>query len=395
LKRSVPVLVVALVGCGVRLAPPPTVFPAATRWTLPLPAAIEGPLASDGARVFVATSEGRLLAVDVASGATAWEREAGEGTLGADAGLVVLRRPDGTVLALDPADGSTRWQAETAVTGSLAPVLDASSVYVAGEGLAALKRRNGKPLWSAAATVVTPPLVAGDRLLVADDTGALRALDRASGATLWSYDAGTPLRAGPAVDDKGRILLGTTSRQIVSLGPKGHRRWRWKLGADVDSPPAVLGDRVLVASYEDVLYALKLGSGNMVWRAPLPSRPLSGPLLHGSAVLVACQENDLVAFDARDGKRLGGLKTPSEMRNAPILVGDRLVLGLRNPWAIAALELGVAPPTPEPSPSGSPAAPSPPVPGSPAAAGSPDTAGSAPPAPAPAPSATASPPAQP
>jgi outer membrane protein assembly factor BamB len=141
------------------------------------------------------------------------------------------------------------------------------------------------------------------------------------------------------VDDDRRAYLGTTARgfECRRLDDRGERCWRWKLGADVVTPAALFPDRVVFASYENVLYGLKRSSGDLLWRAPLPSRPLSAPLVSGSAVIVACQERDLVAFDVRSGERLGGVRTPSELRTAPILVGAQLVAGLRNPWAVVAL----------------------------------------------------------
>ena len=97
----------------------------------------------------------------------------------------------------------------------------------------------------------------------------------------------------------------------------------------------MMGDRVLFATHEDVLYALKRGSGSVAWLANLPSRPLSAPLVAEGAVLVACyglrpKESFVVGFEARTGRRLGDLKTPSELAAPPILIGSGMVVGLRD-----------------------------------------------------------------
>ena len=112
------------------------------------------------------------------------------------------------------------------------------------------------------------------------------------------------------IDADGRVLLGTTDRRFVALEPATRRetqRWRWKLGGDVQTPPAVSGRHVLFTNHEDVLYALRRRNGHLAWRAALPSRPLSGPLLYGDGVLVACfgsrpGETFLIGFDARTGR---------------------------------------------------------------------------------------------
>ena len=121
---------------------------------------------------------------------------------------------------------------------------------------------------------------------------------------------------------------------------------------------AILEDKVLFVSHEDVLYALNRGNGNMVWRAALPSRPLGGPLVAGAAVLVACFENEVVGFDARTGRKLGSLKTSAEIRTAPVMAARRLFVGLRDHTVVAlqlaapsAEEPAAAPESPAPSPS--------------------------------------------
>jgi outer membrane protein assembly factor BamB len=133
------------------------------------------------------------------------------------------------------------------------------------------------------------------------------------------------------------------------------------VGADVQGPAAILDDKVLVVSHDNVLYALKRGSGKMVWRAGLPSRPLGGPQLMGTAVLVACFENEVVGFDGRTGRKLGSLRTSAEIRTPPLLVGRRLYIGLRDRSVVALQLAGVpgpssAAPPPEPALTASPSA---------------------------------------
>jgi outer membrane protein assembly factor BamB len=164
--------------------------------------------------------------------------------------------------------------------------------------------------------------------------------------------------ASPVVDDQGRVMVGTTARAFVALRlDKGTRKWRWKLGADVRASPVLLGDHVVFASHEAVLYALSRGNGNLRWRANLPSRPLAAPLLLGRGVLVACygsrpSENLVLGFDGDTGARLGEMRTPAELQGAPLLVGDRLVLAYRD-GRVVGLQIA-APADPEPSPAAPP-----------------------------------------
>lgn len=392
MRAALPLLLIVLAACAGRgkVAPPAPVFPLASVWTAPLGAAIEGELATDGERLFVALRDGRLLAFDPLTGAPLWEVPQRAGRIAAAPGSLVLGQADGTVWSLDPATGSARWRVAAGITGSPGPVLAGDLVLWAGQGVAALERASGKLVWLAGDGAETSalPVRDGDRVLIGERDGTLRCRSARDGRTLWARPLGGPVLASPVVDDKGRALLGTTARAFLALKVRdeGKRDWRWRLGADVQTPAAVLGQRVFVATFESVLYALNRGSGHVEWRTPLPSRPRSGPLLAGSAVLVACHETEIVGYDVRTGKRLGAITVPASFATSPVLLGRRLYVGLRDRGAIAALEF----PNPAASPSPS-ASPAPGTTPAPAPGATPAPTPTAAPLPSPSASASASP----
>lgn len=348
--------------CHGRPVGPPDVFPVETAWTASLSDAIEGPLATDGTRLFVATIDGVVRAIDLARGEVAWEVADRPGLVGAGPGLLVVRGTTGTVWGLEPESGHPRWKTETGIGGAIPPVVSAEAVLVAGEGLARLDPATGAAQWSVPAPPAFKgvPLAWGPYVLAGEVDGPLRCRDAATGVLRWAFPAGGVV-AAPIVDDHDRVLVGTTDRRFVAVRAKdGDLQWRWKVGADVQGPAVVLGDTVLFAGHDNVLYALKRGGGNMVWRAGLPSRPLGGPQLLGRAALVACFENEIVGFDGRTGRKLGSLRTSAEIRTPPVLVGRRLYIGLRD-RSVVALQLAVtapaaAPAPSEPAPTGSPSA---------------------------------------
>jgi outer membrane protein assembly factor BamB len=324
-----------------RIGGPPPIFPTTTVWTVPLGGLPLGPLVSDGSRIFVSSRDGTVRALDRLTGSLLWELPDRGGFLAARPGVLVLCQQDGTVWRLEPESGATEWQTRTSVTGAFPPALNDDRVIVAGDGIVALALTDGEPLWSRPETASSWPAAHGRWVLVGEEGGALRCRDGGTGASLWVAETGSSLRAPALVDEKGRVLLGTTAQRFTALDVtrEGRERWRWKLGADVTSRAAVLGDKVLFTSLDNVLYALKRGNGHLVWRAPLPSRPISGPVLVGSAVLVACHEQEILGFDGRTGDRLGSLKTPTELKTPPLVLERWIFVGLRNPAAVAALSL--------------------------------------------------------
>jgi serine/threonine-protein kinase len=345
---------VILAGCHHRPpVPSRPLFPMEPAWTRPVPATVEGPLAADSINVYVATRDGAVRALEAETGRVRWKVDGRPGVVAAGGGLVIARDEDGTVWAMDAATGSDRWKAASGIRGRLPAVLYKDAVIVAGEGLAVLDAATGQPRWSVSdARVTAAALPSGPWLFVAEESGALRCRDLVTGTVLWSFKTAHPLAAPPVVDDDSHVLIGTTDRRFVALDPRknGKVRWSWKLGGDVQDPPAVSGPRVLFTNHEDVLYALKRKNGDLAWRASLPSRPLSGPLFHGDGVLVACfgnrpGETFLIGFDPRTGQRQGDLKAPGEVRTPPVIVGDLVIMALRD-RAVAALRLGSVGPNP-------------------------------------------------
>jgi outer membrane protein assembly factor BamB len=348
-------LALALGACGARgpVAEPLKVFPLSTDWLVPLERAPLPPIVTDGERLLVATRGTAVQAFVPETGSLLWRRHQPIGQLAAAPGLLVVREADGTLSRLAPESGELIWKVQTGIAGDLPPVIDDDRILVVGTGIAALSAESGRPIWGDSGTVkvTTPPVTAGRYTLVTEQGGVLRCRDRETGATVWEHATGGTLAAPPVVDESGRILLGTTSRRFLALDLHEPRRvrWRWKVGTDITVGAALLEGRVIFASLENVLYALKRSNGNLVWRQPLPSRPLSAPQPVGPIVIQACQENEILGFNAKTGRKAGGIRTPSEMRTAPLVLGERVFVGLRNPWALAGLAFAsLAPAKPPP-----------------------------------------------
>ena len=320
------------------------------------------PLAADSRRLFVASRDGVVRALELSTGRVLWKAEGVPGRLTAADGTVLVRGEDGTVWSLQPRSGTVRWKTETGVPGTLAVVLDRDRALVAGRGLAALDLASGHTLWSdpGGEETTAPPVVAGPRLLAGEKDGTLRCRDRATGVALWTLRTEGPLIAPPLVDiPRRRIYLGTTDKRILEVSlDKGRPGWRWTVGADVASQGLLLPRHVLFASHDAVLWSLGRG-GSLAWRGALPSRPLSGPLMVQGHVLVACLENEIVAFAPDTGTSTGTLRTSAEIRTPPLVAGSLVVVGLRDRSVVAYVPHGTPGEVPPAVPPVEPATPGP------------------------------------
>jgi outer membrane protein assembly factor BamB len=350
-RRLALLLVILLVGgcAGKRAAPRLPLLPLAPTWKTLLGDFVTSPLAADDRRIYVATRDGAVRALEQATGAVVWKAEGLPGRLSAAPGVLLARGEDGTLWSLHPRTGALRWKAETGVAGTLPALVDGDRALVAGRGLAAVDLASGSVLWrdASGADTTAPPAATGSRLLAGEADGTLRCRDRATGSSLWVLRTSGALLAPPLVDEgRRRLYLGTSDKRILEVSlDEGKSGWAWRVGADIGHAGLLLPEQVLFASFDAVLYSLRRG-GNLAWRRALPSRPLAAPQLVGSHVLVACLEDELVAFASETGAEAGALRTSAEIRTPPILAGGFVVLGLRDRSVIAYALGGSSPATP-------------------------------------------------
>jgi outer membrane protein assembly factor BamB len=350
-RRLAPLLVtLVLAGCAAkRPAPKAPILPLTPAWKTLLGDFVTAPLARDARRVYVATRDGIVRALDPQTGAVDWKAEGLPGRLSAGEGILLVRGEDGTLWSLQPRTGAVRWKTETGVPGPLPAVVDGDRTLVAGRGLAAVDLASGRVLWGDAsgADTTAPPVATRSRVFAGEADGTLRCRDRATGSSLWTLGTSGALLAPPLLDEAHRRLyLGTTDKRILEVSlDKGESGWAWRVGADIGHAGLLLPDRVLYASFDAVLYSLRRG-GNLAWRGALPSRPISAPQIVGDHVLVACLENELVAFTSDTGARAGSLRTSSEIITPPVLAAGHVVVGLRDRSVIAYALPGTLPPAP-------------------------------------------------
>jgi hypothetical protein len=184
-----------------------------------------------GDRLYVPLRDGRLVALELLSGAVVWERRLG-GQVGVPLALddrVFVGTSDKYFYCLSIADGKGRWKFRVGGTVNGAPVVDTRHVYVVAldNMLRALNRFNGSLAWEAGLPFrpLGGPLMLGDVVLVggvgpeaqgyAARDGRL-ALQHAGTADLVE---GVPPRLlpNPSLPEMSRILLFTRDPELQLL----------------------------------------------------------------------------------------------------------------------------------------------------------------------------------
>lgn len=236
------------------------------------------PVVADGV-VVVATGDGRIHGLAAADGKTKWVQQRTNppltvrNTAGgvASRGGVFLGLPGGRLLAMDLQTGTIGWDGTVASpkgATELERIADVTSrpaveerqaCAVAFQGrLACFEIVRGGLLWTR--DVSSPTGVAADAAAyyVVDDKGAVHALDKSTGASLWKQDvlAERRLRAAQVVG--GQLALIDIEGYVHALA-KATGAYVGRLPTDGSAPtgqPFAVGDRIVWQSSNGTLYAV-------------------------------------------------------------------------------------------------------------------------------------------
>ncbi len=164
------------------------------------------------------------------------------------------------------------------------------------------------------------PAVIGDSVFVQSDSGFAYRLDKRSGRERWrtKIDAGSPKRipvnqpktrwdrfGSSFVADAQQVYVGSRDNHLYALDLEdGQERWRVATRDMITATPALLGDAVLLASFDGTVRSVAARDGKERWSYDA-RLPISGDLaVAGNQVLAGSRTYDLISLDARTGKEL-------------------------------------------------------------------------------------------
>jgi outer membrane protein assembly factor BamB len=240
-------------------------------WRYPAGSGANGPLAGLDRRVYAATIDRRLIALEVEEGSLAWsvplKLPGFEGPAVAD-GRVFAGDVDGTLHALSAETGREQWRVELGAPVSTSIKVSAGDVY-AGTKNGSIHRVNAKDgkvmaslsldssLWPAGVPVRTPSAL----LVLLDDQAAdhrsLVSIDPALTRVHWRVTAPKSWSTSRVFLWGDVALLGTSSGEVGAYCSRdGAPAWSRSVSGTVRSIGGA-GDTVLVGTPAGDLYALK------------------------------------------------------------------------------------------------------------------------------------------
>ena len=267
------------------------------------PVANAGPAVADGV-VYLVYEADALVALDAETGAERWRAAlSGQPTRAAAVadGVVYVGCRDGSLVAVDAASGAERWRVTFEVGNVATPTVAFGLVLAATVGVDpsrvyALDPATGAGVWAFEAPtggLVWAPSVGGDLVVVPGDDGVLYALDPASGAVRWRFERDEPITASPASVD-GALYLGITDGTFYVVdGASGVRRGLLALDGYIAAGPAVAGGMAYLGTDSGAFYAI-IGADDPTAATPIARPPASPAADVGAGVAATGADVDLL-----------------------------------------------------------------------------------------------------
>jgi outer membrane protein assembly factor BamB len=303
-------------------APPPApLLPAEEAWnvSLPSPAAAQGAL--DGLRIYIPLESGQLIALDRETGADEWSVEFSSSWPPIVSNGVVYVAGAGQFQAVGAERGDLLWRTSLDAELMTGPVLQGDSIVVhlkPGQ-LIALRTADGSEKWRTTIEErVGSPAMAADATGVVVSSGArLSRFATGNGELEWTRELagvlGRPVVAGD------RVFVGSTDNYLYAIEvTTGRVAWRYPAGGDVVG--AVADARfVYFASLDNLLRALRRGSGNQQWKRSLSTRTIAPPSTFGGVVVVTGNKPTLSTFNASTGQPIASYSVPADLQGLPLV----------------------------------------------------------------------------
>jgi serine/threonine protein kinase/outer membrane protein assembly factor BamB len=264
-----------------------------------------------GGVVYVASTDGKVYAVNASSGKQVWASPAGSGSAPPEVvgNVLCTATQSGDFTALDTADGTVAWTVKgkaPAATQQRPWAADGSTVILFSytDGMQAYDAATGNPKSRPGPPdlFVSHITAAGGVLYALDVEGGLHAIRLAGNATLWQLAVTTTEdQAYSLAISDGHVYVGTQKGTLHSVNATtGHRDWSLPGSGDLLTPPVVSEGMIFIVDLNGNLRAINADTGKQAWQAPVTAGAFGPAAANGQVYLSAALT--MQAWDATSGK---------------------------------------------------------------------------------------------
>jgi outer membrane protein assembly factor BamB len=179
-----------------------------------------------------------------------------------------------------------------------------------------------KPLWTyeAGDSIESSAAIVGSTVFVGSQKGDLVALSLENGKVYWKFSTGAAIGESSPAYGNGVVYIGDLNGWLNALNAvDGQKLWAFKTNGEIKSSPVVVGNQVLIGSYDENLYSLSARTGKLLWKfktnGPVHSTP---SIANGMAFIAGCDEL-FRAIRIDDGKEVFNVSSGAYTGASPAL----------------------------------------------------------------------------
>ncbi len=287
-----------------------------------------------GELLYVAGFDGKVYAVNTASGAERWiyPRQGNlysfVGGLAASEGTLYIGSIGGVIYALEAETGDLIWQLETGGQIWATPTIDDSTLFIGtfDKKLYAVDINSGSEKWlhpfETQGPIISTPVVDNGIVYISSFDRHIYAINTNSGELIWKFPdiegngENTPQKwfwASPVLYKNVIYAANMDGRVYVINAEDGSLRTLIELGSSVSSTPVATSDKVFVATEDGNIFYINT-EDNLAMELPVLSGKVTASLSFAdAAVYIHTLEEEMVyKLDAETGTRIWGVPISNE-----------------------------------------------------------------------------------
>ncbi len=284
-----------------------------------------GGVVSEGS-LFVGSREGRLVAVDIASGSRMWTEP------------LKATSQDGGFNCFGPMYGGGGCFGQAGgvpIYGT--PAVSGDLVYIGGYNgrVYAYHTSSLQMSWVYPADGYLQPIVGGlvvarDKVFFGCSDGKVYALEADTNNKVWEFETGDQVWSTPVIEGNSLYVTSFDGRLYALDADTGKKLWDYQAEGAIAATPLVHDNTVYVGSFSRYLYAVDIDSRSLKWRFMGENWFWARPVAHGGLIYAPCLDGNIYVIDEATGQQVDFHDLGSPVSSSPVLVGDLVILATRD-----------------------------------------------------------------
>jgi outer membrane protein assembly factor BamB len=250
-------------------------------------------------------------------------------------GHLYLPLTSGEIVSLNVSNGELLWRTEIGGDFSASPIADERGVYLASGNddpnnpsqtlrstgaIRALSRSTGITLWM---RTLHFPIRGGlvsspTKLFGGSADGRIYAFNKATGEILWVYQHTSAFSSFPTLHDK-RLYIGSEDGNLLALDEaSGAVLWRYRTRGALRGTVAVADNIIFFGSTDGYVYAYSEVGGRLLWRRRTGAA-VQAVVLTGAGIVVTSLDNFVYLLTPRRGELIWKRQLAGRIAALPLI----------------------------------------------------------------------------